>query len=64
VTAQREYDLNGYAGQYVKHPLTADPGDLVSAAYTGAEFAGAFAEQPLEPRLREMHYPHREIRQV
>ena len=21
--------FNGYAGQYVKHPLTADPGDLV-----------------------------------
>ena len=44
--------------------VLADPGYLVSAAYAGAEFAGAFAEQPLEPRLREMHDPQRRIRQM
>ena len=44
--------------------VLADPGHLVSAAYAGAEFAGAFAEQALEPRLREMHRPYRGICQV
>jgi hypothetical protein len=44
--------------------VLADPGYLVSAAYAGAEFAGAFAEQPLEPGLREMHDLYRRIRQV
>jgi hypothetical protein len=44
--------------------VLADPGDLVSAAFAGAEFSGEFAEQALEPRLREMHCPYRGIRQV
>ena len=44
--------------------VLADPGHLVSAAYAGAELAGAFAEQALEPRLREGHRPYRGIRQV
>ena len=37
--------------------VLADPGHLVSAPQAGAEFAGALAEQPLEPRLGEMHHP-------
>jgi hypothetical protein len=48
----RAAHIRGYRGV-----VLADPGYLVSAAYAGAEFAGAVAEQPLEPRLREMHDP-------
>ena len=44
--------------------VLAHPGHLVSAAYVGAEFAGAVVEQALESRLRERHRPYRGIRQV
>ena len=42
----------------------AQPGHLVSALDDGAEFAGAFAEQALEFRLRERHRLQRGIGQA
>src|SRR6202042_2682097 len=44
--------------------VLADPDHLVPAAYDGAEFAGALAQQAFEPRLRQMHRLYRRIGQV
>jgi hypothetical protein len=59
VGAVRAAHIRGHRGV-----VLADPGHLVPAAYDGAELAGTLAEQPLEARLREMHYPYRGICQV
>lgn len=44
--------------------VLAHPGHLVAAADVDAEFAGAFAEQPLQQLLRQRQGVHRRIRQV